>query len=311
MFKKQKIGSCAFCFVLLLFSGAVNAAYEKVHKCDQLAGHPKDPSRMAKGVKFSQIVPRPALMACARAVKSHPDTVRFIYQLGRAYESSGQKRKAFKYYKLAADKGYVIANYNLGWAYAQGTGTSINYPRALSYFERSVRKGGPGANEIRRIMFSPEGYSNEDFMKVLYIGELRKTRFNKSKAAKYLHQFTQLFENTSGCKNMISGVAMTKLLKHTQVNLLTDMMALFAGGGQRSGRDWGASALDGYSRGRQFSENIVAKLDRIKADAKLFHNRHGCHTPVAKRMFAEIDAFARGVSGPSFTDQVRSKVLGQ
>ena len=75
----------ALAFALSGPSIALSEPYEEVHECDTYAAHPDDPNRWAKGVSDEDIIPGPAVKHCRDAVAEHPNTPRFLFQLGRAF----------------------------------------------------------------------------------------------------------------------------------------------------------------------------------------------------------------------------------
>ena len=73
--------------------------------CDEYSASNTDPQRKGAGVPLDEIVPAKAIPACLNALKDYPNSVRFQYQLGRAYERSGELDQAKTWYGKAADHG--------------------------------------------------------------------------------------------------------------------------------------------------------------------------------------------------------------
>ena len=66
-----------------------------------------------------------------------------MYQLGRAYASSGQMTEAIAAWRKAADKGSSSAMVELGVAYGTGTGVARDEAQARKLFERAAEAGNP------------------------------------------------------------------------------------------------------------------------------------------------------------------------
>src|SRR3990167_4605427 len=59
--------------------------------------------------------------------------------------------KAFIYYHQAADQGLASAQYNLGLLYLNGLGTPVSTPKALEWFKRSANSGfEPASMALKR-----------------------------------------------------------------------------------------------------------------------------------------------------------------
>lgn len=110
--------------------------------CDFVASHPKDP------YNFSYILPTytnllnpaEAIPACEAAFAERPD-VRNAYLLGRSYDIGKQYDKAFMYLKAAAERGYRIAQNNLGVLYLHGLGVPENAETAAYWYRLSAEQG--------------------------------------------------------------------------------------------------------------------------------------------------------------------------
>lgn len=84
-----------------------------VTDCDAYAASDSDPQRKGEGVSFDKINPAKAIPACLDALKDYPNSVRFQYQIGRAYEKTGQFNEAIRWYRKAADQGSEAARASL------------------------------------------------------------------------------------------------------------------------------------------------------------------------------------------------------
>jgi uncharacterized protein len=84
--------------------------------CDVLAASSRDFQRPGNvpGVALDDVKGDEAIAACTTALQSNPDDPRILFELGRTYEAANKEvEKQFEFYKRAANKGYVIAFYNL------------------------------------------------------------------------------------------------------------------------------------------------------------------------------------------------------
>lgn len=83
-----------------------------------------------------------------------------LYSLGRIYEkgqlTSINLPKARSFYERAAEKGFVVAMYNLGRMYAEGRGTQKNIEKAILYYEKAASNGLPGAMNNLGLLYRNE-----------------------------------------------------------------------------------------------------------------------------------------------------------
>jgi len=93
------------------------------------------------GLPFDKVNPSKAIPACIDALSSYPNTLRFQYQLGRAYEKNGEYSEAASWYRKAADKGNAAAQYNLGILYADGRGVLKDAAQASAWFSKAAAQG--------------------------------------------------------------------------------------------------------------------------------------------------------------------------
>ena len=135
---------------VLLGAFAVIAAPAQAHAqsadlvlCDRLAADPSDPDKPADVKGVPQVAAgdiATAIKYCAVAAKTQR---RAMYQLGRAYASSGQMPEAIAAWRKAADKGSSSAMVELGVAYGTGTGVARDEAQARALFERAAQAGNP------------------------------------------------------------------------------------------------------------------------------------------------------------------------
>jgi len=122
--------------------------------CDFVASHPKDP------FNFSYILPTytnyldpaEAIPACETAFAERPD-LRNAYLLGRTYDIADQHDKAFIYLKAAAERGYRIAQNNLGVLYFEGLGVSQSYETAAYWYQQSAEQGDQVAQSNLGVLY--------------------------------------------------------------------------------------------------------------------------------------------------------------
>jgi TPR repeat protein len=111
--------------------------------CDRLAADPSDPDKPADVKGVSHVAAgdiATSIKYCAVAGKTQR---RAMYQLGRAYASSGQMTEAIAAWRKAADKGSSSAMVELGVAYGTGTGVARDEAQARKLFERAAEAGNP------------------------------------------------------------------------------------------------------------------------------------------------------------------------
>lgn len=284
-------------------SKVLGKEYDRVHPSDEYAAHPRDPDRMAPGVEMDKIVPRLALKHCEQAVKEHPGTARFHYQLGRAYTASGRHEDAFRCYLKADAMGYRMAAFNLGNAYAEGQGVAMDEGKAAQYFARAEQLGVDAKEMLARFVFTAEGYSNPEFFKAAYEGKLKDA--NPGRLAAYLTEFLSLFRNTDDCRSVVSAYAYSKIAEHGQMDVLGQMLGGMANSRNRhTPGDFAGAAKAGYETGREFRLNLAMQVDKARTDAQLFYDRHGCDSPVARRFFKNIETYAAALGSASFKNAV-------
>ena len=63
----------------------------------------------------------------------------YAYSLGEGVEKD--KAEAIRWYRLAADRGYAKAQYNLGCAHWNGEGVEEDKAEAIKWFRRAAQQG--------------------------------------------------------------------------------------------------------------------------------------------------------------------------
>lgn len=111
--------------------------------CDRLAASPGDPDRASEGIPFAAINTDAAIRACEAAVTEFPESLRLMFQLGRALDAAGRHGEAIQRYEKSAQSDYAAAQNNLGFAYLYGLGTAPDYATAATWFRRAADNGDP------------------------------------------------------------------------------------------------------------------------------------------------------------------------
>jgi hypothetical protein len=109
--------------------------------CDAYAANDSDPQRKGTGLPFDKVNPSKAIPACVEALSSYPNTLRFQYQLGRAYEKNGEYSEAVSWYRKAAERGNAAAQYSLGIMYANGRGVLKDSAQAATWYRKAAAQG--------------------------------------------------------------------------------------------------------------------------------------------------------------------------
>jgi tetratricopeptide (TPR) repeat protein len=112
-----------------------------VNDCDRLAAHPDDQSDQVEGVRMEKIESARAVAACQSALKAHPGTPRFHFQLARALQSTNAFDEARAQYQEAAAQGHTQAMNNIGLLYSNGQGVEKDGVKALEWFRKAAAKG--------------------------------------------------------------------------------------------------------------------------------------------------------------------------
>jgi len=136
--------------------------------CDFVASHPKDP------YNFSYILPTytnllnpaEAIPACEKAFAERPD-LRNAYLLGRSYDIGDQHEKSFIYLKAAAERGYRIAQNNLGVLYLDGLGVAQDVEKAAYWYHQSAEQGDQVAQTNLGVLYR-EGTGVPQSMEVAF-----------------------------------------------------------------------------------------------------------------------------------------------
>lgn len=142
----------AIAAVLLVLAPA--KAQAPVDECDRLAAQPDDPAKVADGVDFDDLDAEQAISACRNAIRDNGSSPRFLYQLGRAYEKSGDVSQAVEHYRVAAERDYAMAANNLGLLYAEGKVPDVSEADAKREAERLLRIAADAGIAISQVQLA-------------------------------------------------------------------------------------------------------------------------------------------------------------
>ena len=193
-------------FVVLASSSFGLAEYKDVHPCDKVAAHPQDKQRWGEGVDDKSVAPALAISRCSAAVKEHPNTPRFHFQLGRALWIAQKYNEAVNHLSQAGEMNYAAAFSYLGDAYRDGIGgVRVDKARSMKLYQAAAEGGFESAREMastvqqetKQTTFSTEGFLEPEIMKGLYTGDfsLFPTRHEKWFIDVYLTAFNEVFSN--------------------------------------------------------------------------------------------------------------------
>ena len=126
--------------------------------CDTYAGSDLDPQFKGRGVPYDKINSALAIPACKNAVRQHPNSIRLIYQLGRAYAKHNDFSLALVQYRKAADQGYAPAQNDLGVMYAYGEGIAKDEVQAVAWYRKAAEQGlGLAQSNLGEIYYDGKG----------------------------------------------------------------------------------------------------------------------------------------------------------
>jgi TPR repeat protein len=125
-----------------------------VAECDRLAASDLDPNRPegVAGRPFSLIDARPAIAACAAALKADPAEPRVLFQTGRALAAARQDKQARAAFRLSHRTGYLIATESLAMMMTEGRGGPKEPETARGLLEEAAASGRPFAMRMLGMM---------------------------------------------------------------------------------------------------------------------------------------------------------------
>ncbi|MCU0757874.1 MAG: ASCH domain-containing protein [Steroidobacteraceae bacterium] len=133
----------------LLFVGQALAA-DPVADCDRLAAHPEDPQKVTPGLDAAQIDYRAATAACEAAVAAEPANMRARYQLARVLFYANQNQRAVEQMRIAADAGYVQAQYIYATFIVRGRPYA---PKDICLADQYWRKAAAAGRQSARVQY--------------------------------------------------------------------------------------------------------------------------------------------------------------
>jgi TPR repeat protein len=141
-------------FILFNLDTQISVAAE-INDCDRLAASTYDNTRPngVTGVSFSSLNAKLAIPACERVLKGEPKNMRFLFQLGRAYEKAERYSDAFEAYRKSADAGNTFGMNNLGGMYALGRGVPKDDEKAVVWYTKAAEQGNANAQENLGVMY--------------------------------------------------------------------------------------------------------------------------------------------------------------
>ncbi len=153
--RAAEAGSAAAAAFLKGTPAVAAPSVSQVHDCDRLAASPTDRDRKADGVPYDKIDVAKAVAACRAALRDHPNTTRFQFQLARALDRSKESEKeTFDLYRKAAEAGHPGAMNNLGSMFQNGRGVAQNDAEAIRWYRRSAELGQREAMSNLALMYA-------------------------------------------------------------------------------------------------------------------------------------------------------------
>ena len=74
-------------------------------------------------------------------------------QIGQGHGVPQDDKTAVKWYKLAAEQGHALAQYNLGWVYDTGKGVPQDYKTAVKWYTLAAEQGNARAQNNLGLMY--------------------------------------------------------------------------------------------------------------------------------------------------------------
>lgn len=255
-------------------TGGLWAERSAINDCDIQAADPNDEQRVAPGAINTAIIPKRAMEACEKAVKSLPDEPRLLYQLGRAYDAAGRSADAIKAYKRAMDKNHAMAYFNMGLKEA----ANGNADAAVALYAKGAELGSAlAARELAKSRFTSEGFSNPAFFQSIYDGKFAQ-RENNQKI--YISTFIELFNREEECRGVAPHSLNAYAAQQVQGAVWSQLL-----GAMRASQ---AAGTIGFQEGQAATAGMAMQVDRAERDARLFYSRYACDGAVAKRFFQNI-----------------------
>lgn len=124
---------------------AQDAEAEPEAVCERSTTHPRDATANMPGVPLSELAANagPAIEACTRARKAHPEMPHYAALLARALAAAGRREEAVALYREAAERGNLRAQVSLGLILETGDGAPRDPKAAMALYERAAEGGSP------------------------------------------------------------------------------------------------------------------------------------------------------------------------
>lgn len=243
--------------------------------CDILAAHPDDPERVTDGIADDKIVPRLAVPACEQALANSAKDPRLIFQLGRAFLAAGKKSAAYEQFNAATEANYAAGWAYLGDSYQFGHGVEADDAKAFEAYKKALDAGFLSAkSQLEQLAFDKTLFASP-LVNATFMGELGTlttqvdTEVTKWLARSYIFSLTQKLIAECG-----------RIIKPQQIEKVYRL---------RYGRLHSADVEANTEAGINSSVGDY--------DAETFLRRHGCESPVSKRVFFILDQFLAARSG--------------
>ena len=138
---KRSVVRLAVTGIATIAAGVFAAMAGQDDACNRLAGSPLEAGNNGAGVESWKIDHAQAIPACEAAVAAEPDSVAARFRLGRAIQAAGRHEEALQHYKVAAEKGYVIAASTLGQNYLFNRKMTPDPAQAVMWYRRAADAG--------------------------------------------------------------------------------------------------------------------------------------------------------------------------
>ncbi|GBU17864.1 MULTISPECIES: caspase family protein [Methylobacterium] len=124
---------------------AQDAEAEPEAVCERATTHPRDATANMPGVPLSELAANagPAIEACTRARRNHPEMPHYAALLARALAAAGRREEAVALYREAAERGNLRAQVSLGLILETGDGAPRDPKAAMALYERAAEGGSP------------------------------------------------------------------------------------------------------------------------------------------------------------------------
>lgn len=305
---------------------AALAEYQQVHPCDDVAAHPSDKQKWGKGVSDADLAPPLAIKQCGDAIKQHPDTPRFHFQLGRALWIAQKYKEAVVHLGMAGEKGHTASYAFLGEAYMKGLGgLRANADKATKAFEIAARGGFEPANDALskaqaqnyKETFSSEGFQFPHVMTAFYKGDFSELksddRSQRYQIYLYMLEFNRFFADPQA--QFLQGqngqnIAACRQLYDPEVEriLVTDVTTRsnpFGDTVEEQGRNALARGLEMFLQMREQGVSALTEpimnMDVTKQkgqqDAVNLVATYGCESEITKQIYRNIKPFFVGGRG--------------